>query len=133
MFLVLRPPFLRPLEIQVRHRLVYGLRGLGGDGWSAGRLGDLEIDSRVILHADDAKEGSDGLGGIALAADDLAHVGWIDIEGEENAHLVHRSIDLYVVRILDQRFYQEVEEFRVSFYHVYCVTENKRAKSSHRI
>ena len=66
----------------------------------ADRLVDLQVDAAVVLHADDAQESADGLGGIALAADDLAHVDGADFEGDEDSHLVHRASGLDLVRIV---------------------------------
>src|SRR3989344_7864982 len=52
------------------------------------RLFYFQIDSGFVLHPDDAEDGTDGLGRLARAADNLAHVVFVDTKCEKHAHLV---------------------------------------------
>lgn len=115
------------LQLEIRHRLVDGL-GIRRDerGGCAHALGvleaadglvDLEVDAAVVLHADDAEERADCLGGIALATDDLAHVSRADIEREEHSHLIDCALDFDLVRIVYKGLDDVLEELLV-FLHV---------------
>ncbi len=55
-----------------------------GEVGAAGVFGfvDFEVDPGVVFGTDDFEEGADGTGGLALAADDIAHVLLIDEEGD---------------------------------------------------
>ena len=94
-----------------------GLTGAFGRAEAAFRLVDLEVDARVVLHADDAQKGANRFGGVAGAADDLTHVFCIQIEHEQHTHLIYRAADRYVFRVIYQTFDNEFQKLLIFFYH----------------
>src|SRR3989344_1240904 len=80
------------------------------------RLFYFQIDPSFVLHSDDAKDGTDGLGRLARAADDLAHVVLMNAKREKYAHLIYRAIYLDVVGVINQRFHHVFQELLISFH-----------------
>src|SRR3989344_5103938 len=93
--------------------------------WSprtAFRLFYLQIHPGVIADADDAQERANCLCGSALAANNVAHVLGIHPKREQNPHLVNLAFYFYVVRVINQRFNQKIQEIliRCSAHDIQC-------------
>lgn len=82
------------------------------------RLMDLEVNARLMLGSDHTQQSANGFGGLALPADDLAHVLWIEEKGEEYSHLVDSSLGLHVFGMINQSFYEIFNKFLV-FFHIF--------------
>lgn len=67
------------------------------------RIIDLEVDAGIILGADDLEQSADRLRGLSLAADDIAHVSRVDLQGQKDAPFIDGPVDHDVVRVADDR------------------------------
>lgn len=98
------------LDLQIIDRggvhLIVGFHSAGAV--AAFRIVDLQVDSGVVFRANNLQESSDRLSGLALASDDVAHIGRIDFESQENSHLVHGSVNFDFVRAADNRLHDHL-------------------------
>src|SRR3989344_4177374 len=99
------------LQIQILYRLIevagWRRRVTCPAGEVRGGFIDFEIDSRVMLHANHAEKNADGLGRIAGATYNLAHVVRMHVESHENAHLIHGPFYLHIVGVTDKRLHHD--------------------------
>src|SRR3989344_5763747 len=93
-------------------------RGGGTVHAASGRFVDFEINPSIVLHPDYAQERADSLGGVARAADDLAHILGIEVERQKNAHLIDDTLNLDVILMLNQTFDNKLQKLLILFCHI---------------
>jgi hypothetical protein len=81
-------------------------------------LVDLEVNASIVLGANDLEERADGAGSLALATNDISHVGWINIKRDEHAAFVDRAHCFHSVRIVDDSFDDHLHKHLISFHNI---------------
>ncbi len=78
------------------------------------RFFNLQVHAGIVLDADDSKQGTDGFGGRALAAHNLAHIRLIYSERQKHTHLIHFSFNLNVLGVIHEGLNQVIQKFLIS-------------------
>src|SRR3989338_7027605 len=76
---------------------------------------NLQVHAGFSFRADHAQQCADGLGGLALAADDLAHIFRMQVQGNQDPHLINRAFGLHVFRMVNQSLNYILYEFLILF------------------
>ncbi len=66
------------------------------------RLVDLKIDPGILFGANRLKKNAESTGGLALAADDVAHVFLIDVERNEHAAVIHGAFGSDILGVIHE-------------------------------
>ena len=89
-------------------------------------LVDLKVNAGVIFGAYNLKKRAYRASGLALAANNVTHVRWIHIQGNEYAALVDYPSGLNVRRVVDNRPNDIFDELLIGFHSIQkhsCFTE----------
>ena len=100
------------LYLQIIHGLINGFDRPD----AAFRLFNLEIDSRVVLHANDSQKSSDSLGRVSASSDYFTHIRRVCFESYKNSHFVNLSVNADRGRIVNYRFNDVFKKFFVSHF-----------------
>ena len=68
------------------------------------RLDDVQGEAASVLHAGGAKNGAKGTRCAALLPDDLANVGWSDLEPKHSCVLINNYLDIDCIGGVNQGF-----------------------------
>jgi hypothetical protein len=71
---------------------------------------DLHVDASVVLGPHNFEEGANSASGLALATNDVTHIGWIDVKRNQYAHLINRAIGFDVLGVCHERLYKILNE-----------------------
>ena len=95
-----------------------GIGRSGGSLEAAGafRFVDLEVNASVIFCPNDLQKDADSASGLTLATNDVTHILWIDVEGDENATFIDNTIGLNVFRVVDDLFDHVLDKCLVLFH-----------------
>src|ERR1700744_4480696 len=79
---------------------------------------NLQVHARLMLCANHAQQCADSLGGLALAANNLTHIFWIQVQGDEHTHFIYRAIRFDLFRMVNEGFNYVLYKLLILLLHV---------------